>query len=223
MGYGSEYGCARGCKNCPRRDACMRAGKLLEAPLAYMEAHTGALSIQPQAEEVFRQLPKGAELLLEHTAALGESEDEDKRRHPLEELGVGKTPTEEEDEQNPQETLVQFLEENSGRGRLDVQAFRGRQASPIAGAAVQVTRVINGVPNLFYEGITDISGLADGIILPAPQRSTSISANQQHASARYDILVTHPNFAPIQKKVDVYDNIVTFQPAQMRFRMEGEE
>ena len=62
----------------------------------------------------------------------------------------------------------QYLKENPKVGFLKIRAFAASEAIPISGLNVTVSKVINGTNVIFFEGVTDNSGVIDGITLPTP-------------------------------------------------------
>ena len=63
--------------------------------------------------------------------------------------------------------LQPFLEGNPERGVLRVQVSTGRGLFPVEGARVEIYRYFGPERTVFYEGVTDSSGIVEGIRLPA--------------------------------------------------------
>lgn len=61
-----------------------------------------------------------------------------------------------------------FMASNPGRGNLRIRAFAASQAIPISGLKITVSKIIDNNKIIFFEGITNESGLIDRIVLPAP-------------------------------------------------------
>ena len=61
-----------------------------------------------------------------------------------------------------------FMDENSGRGNLNIKASFANQAMPITNLRVVVSKEIENINVIFYEGITNISGIVGKISLPTP-------------------------------------------------------
>ena len=75
-----------------------------------------------------------------------------------------------------------------------------------------------------YDGITDISGSSERIILPAPSRSLSMTPNNGKALpfATYTVYVEHPSFVrALFNNVPVFSGIESVQPVQMLAKVEG--
>ena len=65
------------------------------------------------------------------------------------------------------EKFPEFSLENSGSGILKVQAVATNQAFPLQGVEIEVSKNINGEKVIFFQGVTDSSGIIDQIFLPA--------------------------------------------------------
>ena len=92
------------------------------------------------------------------------------------------------------ETFEEFLQHNPGRGALRIQATSGRRAVPVENAKVTVSKEFTDGKRIFAEVTTDKSGIADGIVLPAPQATVSQEPSAQPPYASYDITVSHPGY-----------------------------
>lgn len=64
-----------------------------------------------------------------------------------------------------------FMDENTGRGNLNIKASFANQALPITNLSVVVSKKIENVNVIFYEGVTNISGIIGKISLPTPPRN----------------------------------------------------
>ena len=62
----------------------------------------------------------------------------------------------------------QYIKENPKVGFLKIRAFAASEAIPISGLNVTISKVINGTNVIFFEGVTDNSGVIDRITLPTP-------------------------------------------------------
>jgi len=104
-------------------------------------------------------------------------------------------------------SLEDYLARNTARGILELQVrVASDDAAPVPGANVDVLRTINGVTYLFYHGVTDASGSAGRISLPAPDRSLSYAPPQGFVPyAVYTVSVTHGDYAP-----QVFENVTVF-------------
>lgn len=66
-----------------------------------------------------------------------------------------------------------FIQENSDIGKLKVQVFTAYGAIPIPDTSVVVYKDIEEYRVIFFQGVTDISGIISDINLPAPKMVTS--------------------------------------------------
>ena len=66
-----------------------------------------------------------------------------------------------------------FLLENSDIGNLKVQVFTAYGAIPIPDTKIVVYKDIEEYRVIFFQGVTDSSGIISGISLPAPKMVTS--------------------------------------------------
>lgn len=62
----------------------------------------------------------------------------------------------------------EFIEKNPETGTLKVQVFSADQAIPIADTEIYITKEIGDNNVLFFQGVTNSSGIIDNIKLPAP-------------------------------------------------------
>lgn len=66
-----------------------------------------------------------------------------------------------------------FLNENNDVGNLKVQVFTAYGAIPIPDTNIVVFKDIEEYRVIFFQGVTDISGIISGISLPAPKMVSS--------------------------------------------------
>lgn len=69
--------------------------------------------------------------------------------------------------------LSTFLQAHPDQGSLRVQVASGGGTFPVAGARVEVYRRFGGQTHTFYRGLTDESGIVQGIALPGPAAAWS--------------------------------------------------
>ena len=111
--------------------------------------------------------------------------------------------------------LAEFLTENSQTGVLRIQAYRAEQALPLPNVKITVSKVLDGQPQVFFQGVTDVSGVLDGITLPAPPRLESQEPGQQDPYATYLLRAELASFQTMEVPVDVFQGIKTVQPVQL--------
>lgn len=67
----------------------------------------------------------------------------------------------------------EFLEENPANGYLKIRASAASSAIPIEGMKINVNTVFEDNKIIFFEGVTDASGMIDKLTLPAPRLNTN--------------------------------------------------
>lgn len=108
------------------------------------------------------------------------------------------------------EIYKKFMEENPGRGNLAIRAYAAGGAVPISGLNIEVSKTIDDNKVIFYEGITNESGIIEKISLPAPKKDTN-NLNIP-LSTSYQIVATYlPNNTNLSYFVNIYDNICVLQ------------
>lgn len=111
-----------------------------------------------------------------------------------------------------------FQNKNPSKGSMKVQVTAGGQSYPVINAIVKVRIPLRSGDREIFSGYTDINGIVDNIVLPAPD--SSISFDEENSTVPpfsvYEVTVTHPNFAKSEFfNVPVFANIKAIQPAQM--------
>lgn len=104
-----------------------------------------------------------------------------------------------------------FLDAHPERGTLRVQVSTGRGLFPVEGARVELYRDFGAQRAVFYEGVTDRSGIVDDIRLPALPAGWSQSAETAGISGTiYQAAVRHPQYSTVDgRPVTVFPRIET--------------
>ena len=104
-----------------------------------------------------------------------------------------------------------FLDAHPERGTLRVQVSTGRGLFPVEGARVEVYRNFGPERTVFYEGVTDASGIVEDIRLPALPAGWSQSAETAGISGTaYQVAVRHPQYGTVEgRPVTVFPRIET--------------
>ena len=104
-----------------------------------------------------------------------------------------------------------YLDAHPERGTLRVQVSTGRGLFPVEGARVEVYRDFGDQRVVFYEGVTDRSGIVDDIRLPALPAGWSQSAETAGISGTtYQAAVRHPQCSTVDgRPVTVFPRIET--------------
>ena len=66
-----------------------------------------------------------------------------------------------------------FIKDNPGTGNLKIRATSFSEALPIKGVKITISKEIGDNTIIFYEGLTDDSGMINNIKLPTPVRVSS--------------------------------------------------
>jgi hypothetical protein len=82
-----------------------------------------------------------------------------------------------------------FINENSRKGILKIQAYRGQMAYPVPSVRVVISKRFLDGEYVFFSGLTDENGIIDGIELPAPPRDNSLNfvLPDKAASSSYEV------------------------------------
>ena len=130
----------------------------------------------------------------------------------LEQMGMDPSPASFGAPQN----YEQFLNQNPAEGTLKIQAFTARQALPVPGTHIIISKQIGDDMHIFFEGDTDESGIIDGIVLPAPARSSSEKPFQPHPFTIYDIHVQNPLYLPQDLRYGaIFEGVKSIQPIDL--------
>ena len=105
----------------------------------------------------------------------------------------------------------------NGNGRLKVQVTYAYGSLPVSNASVSVKSNRNGVSTEHYNGVTDNSGIAQDILLPAPVPThTQDYATKDDFDTTYYVSVFHPGFVPADDlPVQIYNGIETILPVDL--------
>ncbi len=113
--------------------------------------------------------------------------------------------------------LQDFYNINNRRGTLRFRVYTAREALPVAGAIIEVTKVIGNNKHTFYKLTTDISGNTPIVYLPAP--SSELSQHPENTTqpyALYDVYITADNFRDVSiKNLPIFDGILSAQSIAM--------
>ena len=101
-----------------------------------------------------------------------------------------------------------FINANPGLGFLKIRAYAASQAVPISGLSVQVSKNIGGNRVIFFEGVTNESGVIEKISLPAPRMESDNMLAP--VITTYDVGTSYEGEERAYK-VNVYDNIYVVQ------------
>ena len=96
-------------------------------------------------------------------------------------------------------------------GTLRLQVSTALGAFPVPNAVIEV--LDRDGSTMLYRGITDESGIADGLALPAnPIAESQNAATAPDSPRQYTVTVTHPLFAPQTHPVFLFAQTKTILP-----------
>lgn len=115
------------------------------------------------------------------------------------------------------DTLGDFEERNTGRGTMAFRVYTAREALPVVGAEVVISKIIGGKPYVFSTVATDLSGQTAPLSLPAPEKSLSLdSGNKTQPFSLYDATITKKGYASIKiTGIPVFDGVNSVQRTAM--------
>ncbi|MCQ2479326.1 MAG: hypothetical protein MJ120_01700 [Clostridia bacterium] len=112
----------------------------------------------------------------------------------------------------------EFIKGNPQNGSLKVQVFAADHAFPVPNARVVVVLELQNGTKEFFDGLTDINGIVDDIILPAPARESSQAPSDSPALpySSYTTYVEHPDFVEARyTDVPVFAGIKSIQGVEL--------
>lgn len=123
--------------------------------------------------------------------------------------------------------INEFLSANPEKGSLKIQAFVSDQSFGIGSARVMVFVELPSGNVAVFDGLTDVDGITQPVILPAPPRSLSQSPGASGARlpySVYSVYVEHPDFVrEVFTNVPVFSGVESIQPVRMLAKSEGLE
>ena len=103
-----------------------------------------------------------------------------------------------------------FITTNPGIGYLKIRAYGASGAIPISNLKIIVSKIIDNNTIIFYEGITNSSGIIENIPLPTPKSSQNDEENPQYTT--YEIKAIYQEKAMTNNySVNMYENIYVIQ------------
>ena len=107
------------------------------------------------------------------------------------------------------EIYKKFINENPMVGYLKIRAYSASGAIPVRGLKIEVSTNYENSKIIFFDGITDTSGIIEKITLPAPKLTTIEDVPNKII---YDINATYPpNLMDLNYKVNMYEDIFVIQ------------
>ncbi len=119
----------------------------------------------------------------------------------------------------PYQSYDDFLKDNTQTGALRVQVFGADRAFPISGAEVNINLPLANEESVnLFDGLTDINGIVDNIVVPAPSSELSQSPENPQIKpyATYKITVRHPLYADSEfLSVPVFSGVKSIQGVEL--------
>ena len=114
-----------------------------------------------------------------------------------------------------------FIDDNPVNGSIRVRAYAASGAVPISGVIIKIQTIYKNSIIVFYEGITDESGITPKIVLPAPRLGDdNLEAPNK---LTYDVIAKYPKDKfDATYKVNIYEDICVVQNINIVPREEGE-
>ncbi len=106
-----------------------------------------------------------------------------------------------------------FVNENSARGILKVEAHSSTNAYPLKDVRIVVSKMIGNDKVIFFDGVTNESGIIENIILPTKEMAEEVNSASDIVFTKYDLEASYPN-NDLKKDYDVsiFDNVKVIQP-----------
>lgn len=108
----------------------------------------------------------------------------------------------------------EFSNENSGEGILKIQASAASRAIPLKNVSIVVSKIIDGNRIVFYNGLTDESGIIESIILPAQKSLGEITSFSDVVYTTYDVSAKYLDYDK-DFNVSIFDGIKVIQPVRI--------
>lgn len=102
---------------------------------------------------------------------------------------------------------MEFIKNNPGSGKLKIRAYAASLALPVAGLNIVVSSLIGNTRVIFFEGVTDASGMIENITLPAPSLIDNLEVPK---TIQYDIDASMANMRE-NFTINMYDGICVLQ------------
>lgn len=108
------------------------------------------------------------------------------------------------------EVYNSFMNDNPANGYLKIRAYSASGAIPVRGLKIVVSTNYRDNKIIFYDGITDTSGVIEKITLPAPK--LDVGNENVPNKIVYDISATYPpNLLNLNYQVNIYEDVFVIQ------------
>lgn len=108
------------------------------------------------------------------------------------------------------EVYKSFINDYPVNGYLKIRAYSASGAIPVRGLKIVVSTNYQDNRIIFYDGITDTSGIIEKITLPAPK--LDVGNENVPNKIVYDINATYPpNLLDLNYQVNIYEDVFVIQ------------
>lgn len=123
-----------------------------------------------------------------------------------------------------QEDWMNFEARNTSNGFLKVQVYSAQGAFPLKDARVVISKELDNQQKIFYEMITDESGITQPVSLPAPDASHSFVVDGMRPYENYNVEVSKKGFqTSLREGLPIFPGVVSLQPIQLRPLLASEQ
>lgn len=120
------------------------------------------------------------------------------------------------------EAYQEFIAQNPDKGILKVQVFTADQAIPIPDTEIYITKEIGDYNVLFFQGVTDSSGIIDNIELPAPGGEYNVETFEMPKSTAYNLVASNDKYKEIkQYNISMFGGVRVLQYIKMLSNIGG--
>lgn len=128
------------------------------------------------------------------------------------------------DTMQKQEDWMNFEARNTSNGFLKVQVYSAQGAFPLKDARVVISKELDNQQKIFYEMVTDESGITQPVSLPAPDASHSFVVDGMRPYENYNIEVSKQGFqSTLREGLPIFPGVVSLQPIQLRPLLASEQ
>ncbi len=123
-----------------------------------------------------------------------------------------------------QEDWMNFETRNTSNGFLKVQVYSAQGAFPLKDARVVISKEFDNQQKIFYEMVTDESGITEPVSLPAPDASHSFVVDGMRPYENYNVEVSKEGFqTSLREGLPIFPGVVSLQPIQLRPLLASEQ
>ncbi len=109
------------------------------------------------------------------------------------------------------QTYDEFMDKNKGRGFLKIQVYMARGILPVQDTLIRVSKMIGEEKIIFFEGVTNESGMVNSITLP-----TILHEEKNPRMTNYIVEAIHRNYIQKHPRVaSIYDQIKSILTIEM--------